>query len=123
MVFEMVRRVAGLSAQERASDPVQPNLPNTLSSTSSILSLSAALGIDENALVDAFVNAGNGNHLSALADLAKAQKAVDQLKLYSVQHLRTDNTWNPTPWHKIAAALGKTTQAIQKKYAPLITKK
>lgn len=85
-------------------------LPIAPSSTISIFALSESLGINENALVDAFTTADR-DPLKALQLLQDVRHAADQLERYAVSRVRPRQRWDD-----VAQALGMSRQAARKRH-------
>lgn len=82
--------------------------------TSSILGLDQVLGVDLNALADAFQHA-ESDPMRALAAVAAAREAADAVEAHALRAGRRKRM----PWAKLAVPLGITRQALQKRHADL----
>lgn len=95
----------------------QPTLPPTSTSTVSMFSLTYALGVDGNALVDALARLESQPELT-LAKVVELRRIADVLEAQSVQRLRKLDRWGRRrrSWADIGHALGISRQAAQKRH-------
>lgn len=83
--------------------------------TRSIFALDEALGVDVNALVDAFRSA-DGDPVKALESLTKARAACDAVEAYVMREARRRRVGT---WAELAAPLGITRQALRLRHPDL----
>lgn len=95
----------------------QPTLPPMTTSTVSMFSLTDALGVDGNALVDALARLESQPELS-LKKVAELRRIADVIEASAVQRLRAADRWGRRrrSWAWIGDALGMSRQAAQKRH-------